>query len=150
MASVIARIRRAKEREPAERAQDCQYANGEKLFSSSSSAECTEVEYATEQYSESLPPVSTKTDKGVPALRKRGRDCTSHTSGARYFQRRSPNCLQIYLSPGNSTPERPQLYAPVASPAPACSQHQDPSRCREPCHVRRKRSGTSGSSFPCP
>jgi hypothetical protein len=39
-----------------------------------SSAECTEVECATEQYIESPPPVDTETDKGGPAPRKRGRD----------------------------------------------------------------------------
>ncbi len=38
------------------------------------SAECTEVEYATEWYSESLPPVCTKTDKGDTAQRKRHSD----------------------------------------------------------------------------
>ncbi len=38
------------------------------------SAECTEVEYATELYSESPPPVGTKTDKP----RKRGRDFELH------------------------------------------------------------------------
>jgi hypothetical protein len=37
-------------------------------------AECTEVEYATERYSESPSPVGTKTDKGDTAPRKRGRD----------------------------------------------------------------------------
>ncbi len=52
MASVIARIRRAEERERGERAQDHQSVNGEKLFMSLSYAECTEVEYATELYSE--------------------------------------------------------------------------------------------------
>jgi hypothetical protein len=74
MALVIARIRRAKERERGERAQDPWSVNGEKLFMSLSSAECTEVEYATEWYSESPPPVSTKTDRGDTVLRKRGRD----------------------------------------------------------------------------
>jgi hypothetical protein len=38
-----------------------------------SSVECTEVEYATERYSESSFPVSTKTDKGDTAPRKMGR-----------------------------------------------------------------------------
>jgi hypothetical protein len=52
MASVIARIRRAEERERGERAQDHQSVNGEKLFMSLTSVECTEVEYATERYSE--------------------------------------------------------------------------------------------------
>jgi hypothetical protein len=37
------------------------------------SAECKEIEYATERYSESPPPVSTKTDKGYTATRKRCR-----------------------------------------------------------------------------
>jgi hypothetical protein len=41
---------------------------------SSCSAECTEVEYATERYLESPLPVGTKTDKGDLAPRKRGRD----------------------------------------------------------------------------
>jgi hypothetical protein len=74
MALVIARIRRSEQRERADRAQDIEYVNGEKLFSSSSSAQCTEVEYATERYLESPPPVGTKTDKGQPAQRKRHRD----------------------------------------------------------------------------
>jgi hypothetical protein len=50
MASVIASIRRAEERvrgERDERAQDHQSVNGEKLFMSLSSVDCTEVEYAT-------------------------------------------------------------------------------------------------------
>jgi hypothetical protein len=38
------------------------------------SAKCTEIEYATERYSESPPPVGTKTDKGDTAPRKRRRD----------------------------------------------------------------------------
>jgi hypothetical protein len=38
------------------------------------SAECTEIEYATKRYSESPPPVGTKTDKGDTAPRKRGRE----------------------------------------------------------------------------
>jgi hypothetical protein len=42
MASVIARIRRTKERKQAERAQDSEYVNGKKLFSSLSSAQCME------------------------------------------------------------------------------------------------------------
>jgi hypothetical protein len=37
------------------------------------SAECTEVEYATERYSGSPPSVGTKTDKGDTATRKRRR-----------------------------------------------------------------------------
>jgi hypothetical protein len=37
------------------------------------SAECTEVKYATELYSDSPPPVGTKTDKGDTAPRKRRR-----------------------------------------------------------------------------
>jgi hypothetical protein len=73
MASVIARILRAEEREQGERAQDRQCVNGEKCFSSSSSAECTEFEYATKRYSESSPPVGTKTGKGAPP-QKRDRD----------------------------------------------------------------------------
>jgi hypothetical protein len=55
MASVIARIRRAEERERGECARDHQSVNGEKIFMSLTSAECTEVEYATERYSESTP-----------------------------------------------------------------------------------------------
>ena len=51
MASVIVRIRCAEERERGERAHDHQAVNGEKLFMSVTSAECTEVEYATERYS---------------------------------------------------------------------------------------------------
>jgi hypothetical protein len=74
MALVIARIRRAEERERADSAQDSKYVNREKIFSSSSSAQCTEVEYATEWYSESPPPVCTKTDEGEPAERERHRD----------------------------------------------------------------------------
>ncbi len=38
-----------------------------------SSPDCSEVEYATERYSESPPPVGTKTDKGDTAPRKRRR-----------------------------------------------------------------------------
>jgi hypothetical protein len=52
MPSLIARIRCAEERERGERAKDHQTVNGEKLFMSVTSAECTEVEYATERYSE--------------------------------------------------------------------------------------------------
>jgi hypothetical protein len=48
MAFVIARIWRAEERERGECAQAHQSVNGEKLFMSLSSADCTEVEYATE------------------------------------------------------------------------------------------------------
>ncbi len=59
-----------------ERAQDSEYVHGEKLFSSSSSADCTEVEYATKLYSKSSPPVGTKTDNA-----------------------------EIYLSLGNSSPD---------------------------------------------
>ncbi len=73
-ASVIARIRLAEERELGERARDHQSVNGEKLFRASSSAEFTEVEYATERYSESPPPVGTKTEKGDTAPRKRDRN----------------------------------------------------------------------------
>jgi hypothetical protein len=75
MASVIARIRCAEERERGEHAQDHQTVNGEnlKLFMSVTSAECTEVEYATERYSESPPPDGSKTDKGDTATRKRRR-----------------------------------------------------------------------------
>jgi hypothetical protein len=69
MASVIARIRRAEARERGECAQDHQSVNGEKLFMSLT-AECTEVEYATELYSESPPPVGTKTDKGDTVTRR--------------------------------------------------------------------------------
>jgi hypothetical protein len=78
MASVIARIRSAEERERGEHAQDHQSVNGEKLFLSLSSADCTEVEYATERYSESPPPVSTKTDKGDTAPQKRRRGFAQH------------------------------------------------------------------------
>ncbi len=74
------------------------------------------------------------------------RFCTAHTSGARFFKRRSPDFLQIYLSAGNSPPDRPQRN----SPSPACSQHQAPSRCRAHCHWQRKRSCTSGGSSPRP
>jgi hypothetical protein len=41
-------------------------------------AECTEVAYAPERYSESPPPVCTKIDKADTALRKRGRDFAPH------------------------------------------------------------------------
>jgi hypothetical protein len=74
MASVISRIWRAEERERGERAQDHQSVNDETLFMSLTSEECTEVEYATDLYSESPPPVGTKTDKGDTVQRKRGRD----------------------------------------------------------------------------
>jgi hypothetical protein len=73
MASVNARIRCAEERERGERARDHQTVNREKLFMSVTSAECTEVEYATERYSESPPPDCTKTDNGDTATRKRRR-----------------------------------------------------------------------------
>ncbi len=73
MASVIARIRCAEERKLGKRAPDHQTVNGEKLFMSVTSAECTEVEYATERYSESPPPDGTKTDKGDTAMLKRRR-----------------------------------------------------------------------------
>ncbi len=73
MTLVIARIRCAKERERGECAPDHQTVNGEKLFMSMTSAECTEIEYATERYSESPPPDGTKTDKGDTATRKRRR-----------------------------------------------------------------------------
>ena len=99
MASVIARIRCAEERERGERARDHRAVNGEKLFMSVTSAECTELEYATERD-------GAKTDKGDTATRKRRRGfCTAHTSGARFFKRRSPYFLQIYLSAGNSSPD---------------------------------------------
>ncbi len=62
MALVIARIRCTEERERGECAQDHQSVNGEKLFMSVTSTECMEVEYATERYSESPPPVGTKTE----------------------------------------------------------------------------------------
>jgi hypothetical protein len=68
------RIRRAEESERGEHAQDHQSVNGEKIFMSLTSAECTEVEYATERYSESSAPVGTKTDMGDTVQRKRGRD----------------------------------------------------------------------------
>ncbi len=45
MASVIARIRCADERERGDRAQDRPTVSGEKLFMTVTSAECTEVEY---------------------------------------------------------------------------------------------------------
>ncbi len=73
MASVLARIRCAEERERGERAHDLQTVNGEKLFMSVISAECMEVEYATERFSESPPPDGTKTDNGDTAMRKRHR-----------------------------------------------------------------------------
>jgi hypothetical protein len=66
MASVIARIRCAEEREHGERSPDHQTVNGEKLFMSVTSAECTELEYATERD-------GAKTDKGDTATRKRRR-----------------------------------------------------------------------------
>jgi hypothetical protein len=69
MASVIARIRHADQR-----IKDFEYANGEKIFSSSSPAECTEVENTMERYSESPPPVGTKTDKREPEQLKRSKD----------------------------------------------------------------------------
>jgi hypothetical protein len=74
MASVLARIRCAEERERGERARDHQTVNGEQLFMSVTSAECTEVEYATERYSELPPPNGTKTDNGDTSTRKRCRD----------------------------------------------------------------------------
>ncbi len=75
--------------ERAERAQDSEYVNGEKLFMSLSSAECTEVEYATERYSQSPPP-----RQGRSCAAEEGqRLCSAHTSGARFFQRRSPYFL---------------------------------------------------------
>ncbi len=61
MALVIAQIWRAEARERGEHAQDHQCVNGEKLLMSSSSAECTEVEYATERYSGSPPPAPRQT-----------------------------------------------------------------------------------------
>jgi hypothetical protein len=67
MALVIARIRRAEERKQGNCAQDHQSVHGEKLFVSLTSAECTEIEYATERYSESPPRVGTKADKGDTA-----------------------------------------------------------------------------------
>ncbi len=75
MASVIALIRRSEERKRGERHQDHQSVNGEKIFMSLSSADCTEVEYATKLYSESPPPVCTKTDilhsgRGAEALHR--------------------------------------------------------------------------------
>jgi hypothetical protein len=73
MASVIARIRCSEELERGERAPDHQTVNCEKLFMSVTSAECTEVEYATERYFKSPAPDSTKTDKGDTATRKRRR-----------------------------------------------------------------------------
>jgi hypothetical protein len=108
MASVILRIRRAEERERGERAQDHQSVNDEKLFMSLSNlsfAECTEVEYATDRYSESPPPVGTKDRQRRYCAAEEGqRLCTAHTDGARFFKRRSPDFLQIYLSAGNSPP----------------------------------------------
>jgi hypothetical protein len=73
MALVIARIRRAEKRERGECAQDHQSVNGEKIFMSLTSAECTEVECATERYSESPPPVW-----GDTATRKRHRGFAPH------------------------------------------------------------------------
>jgi hypothetical protein len=74
-ASVLARIRCAEERERGKRARDHQTVNGEQLFMSVTSAECTEVEYATERYSESPPPDGTKTDNGDDtSTRKRCRN----------------------------------------------------------------------------
>jgi hypothetical protein len=73
MASVIACTRCAEERERGDRASDHQTVNGEKLFMSVTSAECTEFEYAAERYSESPPPDGTKTNKCDTATRKRRR-----------------------------------------------------------------------------
>ncbi len=73
MASVLARIRSAEERERGERSRDHQNVNGERLFMSVTSAECTEVEYATKRYSKSPPPDGTKTDNGNTSTRKRRR-----------------------------------------------------------------------------
>ena len=104
MALEIARIRCAEERERGERAPDHQTVNGEKLFMSVTSAECTEVEYATERYSESPPPNGTKTDKGDTAKRKRHRGFAPRiqveldSSGDE-----APS--SSYLSAGNSPPD---------------------------------------------
>ncbi len=89
MAAVLARIRCAEERERGERARDHQNVNGEQLFMSVTSAECTEVEYATERYSESPPPNGTKTDNGDTMILRRGRGAevfSTHTSGALFFK----------------------------------------------------------------
>ncbi len=67
MVLVIERIQRAEACERGEPVED-------NHFSLSSSAECTEVEYATERYSESQPRVGTKSDKGEDAPRKRRRE----------------------------------------------------------------------------
>jgi hypothetical protein len=77
MASVIARILRAEECYRGERAQDRQSVNGEKLFIPFSSVECTEVDYATERYSESPTPIGTKTVKSDTAPLKKGSAGTS-------------------------------------------------------------------------
>jgi hypothetical protein len=76
--SVLARIRSAEERERSERARDHQTVNGEQLFMSVTSAECTEVEYATKRYTESRPPNSTKTDNGNTSTRKMRRGFAQH------------------------------------------------------------------------
>jgi hypothetical protein len=109
MASVLERIRSAEERERSERARDHQTINGEELFMSVTSAECTEVEYGTELYSESPPPDGTKTDKGDTATRKRRRGFAPRIQvELSSSSDEAPNFLQIYLSPENSPPDLPQ------------------------------------------
>ncbi len=95
MASVFALIRCAEERERGEHARDHQTVNGEKLFMSVTSAECTEVEYATERYSESPPPDGIKTDNG---------DSSSDTATRK---RRRGFAQRIQVELGSSSDEAP-------------------------------------------
>jgi hypothetical protein len=113
MALVIARVRRAEERERGERAQDSQCVNGEKIFRLLSSAECTEVVCHRTVFR--VTTSSRHQDRqGSSCAAEEGQGlCTMHTSGARFFQRRSPDCLQIYLSPGNSAPDHNEMLAHI-------------------------------------
>ena len=84
MASVIAHIRCAEERERGERASDHQTVNGEKLFMSVTSAESTEVENATERF---LVTTSRRHQDRQGRYcdtdsEEAQRFCTAHTSGA--------------------------------------------------------------------
>jgi hypothetical protein len=74
MALVIARIRCANE---ASALKITSLSNGEKLFMSVISAECTKVEYATERHSESPPPVGTKQTRAI-LRRGRGAEVLHH------------------------------------------------------------------------
>jgi hypothetical protein len=88
----------------------------------------------TTVYSVSPPPVATKTDKGGPAPWKRGSDFAlrlqvelDSSSDVAATKSQLPPVLFIC---GKFTADRPQRNAP----APAGSQHQDPSQCGVPCH----------------